>query len=77
MILINQTQWNRNIKKVLQTHKKKLEPELKSKFEESIAGKTKLRKQRLKKIAKKEKTTDKICIKNTLSIQAQVTCTKI
>ena len=38
--------------------KKKSEPELKPKFGESIAGRTKLRKQRLKEIAKKEKATD-------------------
>ena len=58
MILINQTYWNKNIKKVLQKKKKKSEPELKPKFGESIAGRTKLRKQRLKEIAKKEKATD-------------------
>ena len=53
MILINQAQWNKNLEKVLQK-KKKLEPELKPKFEESIADRTILRKQRLNEIAKKE-----------------------
>ena len=38
--------------------KTKLEPELKPKFEEYIAGRTKLRKQRLNEIAKREKTTN-------------------
>ena len=53
MILINQAQWNKNLEKVLQK-KKKLEPELKPKFEESIAERTILRKQRLNEITKKE-----------------------
>ena len=43
MILINQAQWKKNLEKVLQK-KKKLEPELKPKFEESIAERTILRK---------------------------------
>ena len=53
MILINQAQWKKNLEKVLQK-KKKLEPELKPKFEESIAERTILRKQRLNEITKKE-----------------------
>ena len=53
MILIDQAQWNKNLEKVLQK-KKKLEPELKPKFEESIAERTILRKQRLNEITKKE-----------------------
>ena len=53
MILINRAQWNKNLEKVLQK-KKKLEPELKPKFEESIAERTILRKQRLNEITKKE-----------------------
>ena len=57
MILINQTQQNKNIKKVLEK-KPKSKPELKPKFGESIEERTKLRKQRLKEIAKKEKTLD-------------------
>ena len=36
-----------------------------------------LRKQRLNEIAKKEKTINNNLLKNTLSIQAQVACTKI
>ena len=50
MILINQTQSNKNIKPC------KI-PKSKPKFEESIAERTISRKQRLNKIAKKEKTT--------------------
>ena len=46
MILINQAQWNKNIKKVLQKNTK-LEPE----FKESIAERNMLRKQRLNEIA--------------------------
>ena len=46
MILINQAQWNKNIKKVLQKITK-LEPE----FKESIAERNMLRKQRLNEIA--------------------------
>ena len=57
MILINQTQQNKNIKKVLEKNPKS-KPELKPKFGESIEERTKLRKQRLKEIAKKEKTID-------------------
>ena len=54
MILINQRRQNKNIKKVL-PKKTKSEPELKSKFGESVAERSKLRKQRLDEIAKKEK----------------------
>ena len=43
--------------------KPKSKPELKSKFGESIEERTKLRKQRLNEIAKKEKTTDNNLLK--------------
>ena len=56
--------------------KTKSEPELKRKFQEFIAERTELRKQRLYEIAKKEKVI-KCCSNHTLSIQAQVLYTKI
>ena len=51
----------------------KLEPE----FKESIAENNMLRKHRLDGTAKKEKTINNNFLKKYLSIQAQVTCTKI
>ena len=72
MILINQAQWNKNIKESIAKNTK-LEPE----FKESIAENNMLRKHRLDGTAKKEKTINNNFLKKYLSIQAQVTCTKI
>ena len=52
-------------------------PKLEPDFEESIVERNMLRNERLNEVANKEKTIKNNFLKKTLSIQGQVTCTKI